>query len=154
MCASFSPLFQDSTLSQVLANLLPFLHVCADTLLPILTVEEMLLYTAELKRPRSIPLADKQAAVEELLDKLGLNTCRWAAASGCGLVSTVCMVRRVLWELPWWTPSWVRCMAAAAARAASPLCRTQDIQGCGVMCWPWAGTACLPGQARACRGSQ
>jgi hypothetical protein len=50
------------------------------------------------------------------------------------------MVRRVLWELPWRTPSWVRCMAAAAARAASPLCRTQDIQGCGVMCWPWAGT--------------
>jgi hypothetical protein len=89
LCASFSPLFQDSTLSQVLADLLPFLHVCADTLLPILTVEEMLLYTAELKRPRSIPLADKQAAVEELLDKLGLNTCRWAAASGCGLVSTV-----------------------------------------------------------------
>jgi hypothetical protein len=39
----------------------------------------MLLYTAELKRPRSIPLADKQAAVEELLDKLGLNTCRCAA---------------------------------------------------------------------------
>lgn len=48
----------------------------ADTLLPILTVEEMLLYTAELKRPRSIPLADKQAAVEELLDKLALQECR------------------------------------------------------------------------------
>jgi len=47
-----------------------------DTLLPILTVEEMLLYTAELKRPRSIPLADKQAAVEELLDKLALQPCR------------------------------------------------------------------------------
>lgn len=52
---------------------------CADTLLPILTVEEMLLYTAELKQPRSIPLADKQAAVETLLDKLGLVPCRWGA---------------------------------------------------------------------------
>jgi hypothetical protein len=61
------------------------LPACADTLLPILTVEEMLLYTAELKRPRSIPLADKQAAVEKLLDKLGLNTCRWAAAGGLAL---------------------------------------------------------------------
>lgn len=47
-----------------------------DTLLPILTVEEMLLYTAELKRPRQIPLSEKQAAVEELLDKLALKPCR------------------------------------------------------------------------------
>lgn len=47
-----------------------------DTLLPILTVEEMLLYTAELKRPHSVPLAEKQAAVEQLLDKLGLQACR------------------------------------------------------------------------------
>lgn len=53
----------------------------ADTLLPILTVEEMLLYTAELKQPRSIPLADKQAAVEELLDKLGLQPCRWGGST-------------------------------------------------------------------------
>lgn len=52
------------------------LVVLADTLLPILTVEEMLLYTAELKRPRSVPLAEKQAAVEQLLDKLGLQACR------------------------------------------------------------------------------
>lgn len=47
-----------------------------DTLLDILTVEEMLMYTAELKRPISQPAAEKQAAVEELLDVLALNTCR------------------------------------------------------------------------------
>ena len=35
-----------------------------DTLIPILTVEEMLMYTAELKRPRSEPAAEKRAAVE------------------------------------------------------------------------------------------
>lgn len=47
-----------------------------DTLLDILTVEEMLLYTAELKRPTSEPLESKKAAVEELLHKLGLDVCR------------------------------------------------------------------------------
>jgi ABC-type uncharacterized transport system YnjBCD ATPase subunit len=47
-----------------------------DTLLPVLTVEEMLLYTAELKRPMSEPLDDKRAAVEELLDALALTPCR------------------------------------------------------------------------------
>eukprot|EP00882_Tetradesmus_deserticola_P013904 GHRQ01014769.1.p1 GENE.GHRQ01014769.1~~GHRQ01014769.1.p1 ORF type:complete len:358 (+),score=157.31 GHRQ01014769.1:271-1344(+) len=47
-----------------------------DTLLPILTVEEMLLYTAELKRPRTEPLADKKAAVAQLLEKLALTPCR------------------------------------------------------------------------------
>jgi ABC-type multidrug transport system ATPase subunit len=35
----------------------------------------MLLYTAQLKRPIGEPLADKQAAVEHLLDKLGLSSC-------------------------------------------------------------------------------
>jgi hypothetical protein len=35
-----------------------------DTLLPILTVEEMLMYTAELKRPLKEPTAIKRAAVE------------------------------------------------------------------------------------------
>jgi hypothetical protein len=50
--------------------------VPADTLLPILTVEEMMLYTAELKRPRSEPLAAKKAAVAQLLEKLALTTCR------------------------------------------------------------------------------
>eukprot|EP00879_Flechtneria_rotunda_P005742 GHRR01006043.1.p1 GENE.GHRR01006043.1~~GHRR01006043.1.p1 ORF type:complete len:547 (+),score=129.21 GHRR01006043.1:934-2574(+) len=47
-----------------------------DTLLPILTVQEMLLYTAELKRPMSEPLSQKKAAVEDLLDKLALTSCR------------------------------------------------------------------------------
>ena len=47
-----------------------------DTLLPVLTVEEMLLYTAELKRPMSEPLESKKAAVEELLDALALTPCR------------------------------------------------------------------------------
>lgn len=47
-----------------------------DTLLPILTVEEMLMYTAELKRPRSESRATKRAAVEELLNKLALTECR------------------------------------------------------------------------------
>ncbi|WIA12825.1 hypothetical protein OEZ85_006453 [Tetradesmus obliquus] len=47
-----------------------------DTLLHILTVEEMMLYTAELKRPRSEPLASKKAAVDTLLEKLGLTPCR------------------------------------------------------------------------------
>lgn len=60
-----------------------------DTLLPILTVEEMLLYTAELKQPRSIPLADKQAAVEELLDKLALQPCRSADTQGALLQGVV-----------------------------------------------------------------
>ncbi|GBF95049.1 P-loop containing nucleoside triphosphate hydrolase [Raphidocelis subcapitata] len=47
-----------------------------DTLLPILTVEEMLMYTAELKRPRRESRATKRAAVEELLEKLALTSCR------------------------------------------------------------------------------
>ncbi|KAF6250828.1 P-loop containing nucleoside triphosphate hydrolase protein [Scenedesmus sp. NREL 46B-D3] len=47
-----------------------------DTLLPILSVEEMMLYTAELKRPRTEPLADKKAAVAQLLEKLALTPCR------------------------------------------------------------------------------
>ncbi|EFJ44628.1 hypothetical protein VOLCADRAFT_95021 [Volvox carteri f. nagariensis] len=47
-----------------------------DTLLGILTVYEMLLYTAELKRPVSEPLESKKRAVEDLLDKLALSRCR------------------------------------------------------------------------------
>ena len=47
-----------------------------DTLLDILTVEEMLLYTAELKRPISESHSTKKAAVEEILDVLALDTCR------------------------------------------------------------------------------
>ena len=34
------------------------------------------MYTAELKRPITVSLAAKKAAVEELLDVLGLETCR------------------------------------------------------------------------------
>lgn len=52
-----------------------FVHF-ADTLLPTLTVEEMLMYTAELKRPISEPLSEKKAAVDELIDKLALESCR------------------------------------------------------------------------------
>ena len=46
-----------------------------DTLLPELTVREMLLYTAELKCPRTEPLSDKRARVEQLLDTLALGRC-------------------------------------------------------------------------------
>jgi ATP-binding cassette, subfamily G (WHITE), member 2 len=47
-----------------------------DTLLPILTVEEMLLYTAELKRPMSETFATKKKVVEGVLDSLALTSCR------------------------------------------------------------------------------
>ncbi len=46
-----------------------------DTLLPELTVREMLLYTAELKCPRAEPLPDKRARVERLLGLLALGGC-------------------------------------------------------------------------------
>ena len=47
-----------------------------DTLLPILTVEEMMLYTAELKRPMSESIESKKKAVEDLVTDLGLDVCR------------------------------------------------------------------------------
>ena len=47
-----------------------------DTLLPILSVEEMLLYTAEMKRPIQESLASKKAAVEAVMDALALLPCR------------------------------------------------------------------------------
>ncbi|EFN51572.1 hypothetical protein CHLNCDRAFT_140061 [Chlorella variabilis] len=47
-----------------------------DTLLGTLTVEEMLMYTAELKRPISQSHDVKKAAVEELIDVLALEGCR------------------------------------------------------------------------------
>jgi len=53
-----------------------------DTLLPILTVEEMLMYTAELKRTISESRAEKKAAVEQLLDKLALTDCRGVKIGG------------------------------------------------------------------------
>jgi len=52
-----------------------------DTLLPLLTVEEMLLYTAELKRPLSESYEAKKAVVEGVLDSLALVSCR---AVQCG----------------------------------------------------------------------
>ncbi len=47
-----------------------------DTLVPILTVEEMLAYTAELKLPVALAKADKAAAVEGVIRALGLESCR------------------------------------------------------------------------------
>ena len=47
-----------------------------DTLIGVLTVEEMLMYTAELKRPMSEGRASKQSAVHTILKKLSLETCR------------------------------------------------------------------------------
>lgn len=47
-----------------------------DTLLDILTVHEMLMYTAELKRPVEEPLASKRDEVDKLLEKLALDTAR------------------------------------------------------------------------------
>ena len=46
-----------------------------DTLLPELTVREMLLYTAELKCPRSEPISAKKIRVEQLLETLALKNC-------------------------------------------------------------------------------
>eukprot|EP00955_Chlamydomonas_euryale_P073402 361734-Chlamydomonas_euryale.AAC.5 len=47
-----------------------------DTLLGILTVEEMLMYTAELKRSMKEPLSSKKQAVDEVIHKLALESCR------------------------------------------------------------------------------
>lgn len=42
----------------------------------VLKVSEMLLYTAEMCRPRKEPMASKRAAVEEIIDVLALGSCR------------------------------------------------------------------------------
>jgi ABC-type multidrug transport system ATPase subunit len=47
-----------------------------DTLLPILTVEEMLLYTADLKRPMDESKKKKKEAVDELINVLALTSCK------------------------------------------------------------------------------
>ncbi|KAL6759459.1 P-loop containing nucleoside triphosphate hydrolase protein [Haematococcus lacustris] len=47
-----------------------------DTLIGSLTVNEMLMYTAEMKRNRLEPLSSKQALVDRLLGKLALEGCR------------------------------------------------------------------------------
>lgn len=50
--------------------------VPADTLIPNLSVYEMLMYTIELKLERAIPLAEKRAKVEVVMDQLNLRTCQ------------------------------------------------------------------------------
>ena len=50
-----------------------------DTLVPELTVREMLLYTAELKCPRSEPLSQKRRRVDQLLSTLALQGCAHTA---------------------------------------------------------------------------
>ena len=47
-----------------------------DTLIPALTVYEMLMYTAELKRPLEESAESKEAACEKLLEELGLTAAR------------------------------------------------------------------------------
>ena len=47
-----------------------------DTLLDILTVREMLLYTAEMKRPVDEPLSTKEAIVDKYINVLGLEVCK------------------------------------------------------------------------------
>jgi ATP-binding cassette subfamily G (WHITE) protein 2 len=47
-----------------------------DTLIGSLTVEEMLMYTAYLKRPVTEGRDSKQQAVDELLEQLGLTRCK------------------------------------------------------------------------------
>jgi ABC-type multidrug transport system ATPase subunit len=48
----------------------------ADTLVDNLTVYEMLLYTAELKRPLKESSASKREAVDMLIEDLNLGACR------------------------------------------------------------------------------
>ena len=48
----------------------------ADTLVDVLTVEEMLMYTAELKRPLKETTASKREAVDTLIEDLNLTGCR------------------------------------------------------------------------------
>jgi len=47
-----------------------------DTLLSMLTVEEMLLYTAELKRSMKEPISSKKQVVDEVIHQLALESCR------------------------------------------------------------------------------
>ena len=51
-------------------------HARTDTLVDVLTVEEMLLYTAELKRPLHERTASKKQAVAALIEDLNLSGCR------------------------------------------------------------------------------
>lgn len=47
-----------------------------DTLIGVLTVREMLLYTAEMKRPVAEPLEEKRRIVDHYIDVLGLTECK------------------------------------------------------------------------------
>ena len=49
---------------------------CADTLVDNLTVQEMLLYTAEMKLEMVVTMAEKRKKVEDLLKQLALDGCR------------------------------------------------------------------------------
>ena len=49
---------------------------CADTLLDNLTVEEMLMYTAEMKNPVRDSLASKKAKVALVMEQLALTSCK------------------------------------------------------------------------------
>ena len=49
---------------------------CADTLVDNLTVQEMLLYTAEMKLEMEVGMTEKRARVEALLRQLALEPCR------------------------------------------------------------------------------
>ena len=52
------------------------MHARADTLVDVLTVEEMLMYTAELKRPLRESTKSKKQAVDALIEDLNLAGCR------------------------------------------------------------------------------
>ena len=52
------------------------LYSCVDTLVDNLTVQEMLLYTAEMKLEMDVSMAKKRERVEELLQQLALEGCR------------------------------------------------------------------------------
>lgn len=47
-----------------------------DTLIGVLTVREMLMYTAEMKRPVDEPLAEKERVVDHYIEVLGLEDCK------------------------------------------------------------------------------
>ena len=47
-----------------------------DTLIPNFTVYEMLLYTIELKATALCTAADKQKKIDDIIERLGLQSCR------------------------------------------------------------------------------
>ncbi|KAL4431069.1 hypothetical protein ABPG75_006325 [Micractinium tetrahymenae] len=53
-----------------------------ETLLPLLTPREMLLYTAELKHPKDSPLDAKRRLVDELIEQLSLEDCQHTRIGG------------------------------------------------------------------------